>query len=512
MNVGSTTQDLVMRDVINAFDANKTLIIDQYNTEASETPELFQEACSMKDVFEHFKPCVKVDDFTDEDGKYVSEELRFTEMSNFDVLGGDGNLIAQSKFLSSIKERHDNAVKIRMQLERNPVLHGILKDASTRKALADLLKGMLSELDRVSENTQNSDAIEKVGGFEAIRGFIPAATDMNPAKRASKQIFLSEGRFEKRRKALAYELRAWVDDVLSAERRSVTEYVEACRKRETELAELLGSNVTVALDAIRDLEVSYRALDLFFKNANNDRLENLNLINVAKWEIADQNSPKLFEGVEHLLKDVYDRLSLKESYSLVVIPGAIMVGSDGKVDKAKLKKWAGLAHKYKVMLVTDHDKEPTFEMLLENTSSYKDSDVELQNVIVTGNWIAARAKEWLSATERESAEKAFFVPPSTALAGKLYDETTNMSQCAGGKKFGTLNDVKGVQVDLMKSEVAALMDNHIVPMVYFEGRVMAFNNTDLYDGDNIVMREYPVVRVFDWIKKVLQNYVNEVAG
>ena len=40
---------------------------------------------------------------------------------------------------------------------------------------------------------------------------------------------------------------------------------------------------------------------------------------------------------------------------------------------------------------------------------------------------------------------------------------------------------------------------------------MAFNNTTLYNGDLDAMKEYPIVRVFDWVKKVLMNYVHEVA-
>ncbi len=86
-----------------------------------------------------------------------------------------------------------------------------------------------------------------------------------------------------------------------------------------------------------------------------------------------------------------------------------------------------------------------------------------------------------------------------------------MAQGAGGKKYGTLDGVKGVKLNLLKSEIAQLMDNQVVPMVYSEGRVMAFNNTNLYNGDLTAMKEYPIVRVFDWVKKVLMNFVHEVA-
>lgn len=353
--------------------------------------------------------------------------------------------------------------------------------------------------------------LEKFGGFAAVKGFIPSAADMNPAKKATKNIFLSEKKFEAKRENLANELRGWLE-ILSVDKATPTEYASFCKEREQKYHKLLEDNVTTALYATRQLETAYRSLDLFFKNANSEKLTNLRLINVNREEI-NNDSSTLPNQIDQLLRDSYDRLSLKDSYSLLVIPGARADGTTQGTfqDKPTLLKWAKMAHKYKVMLLADHDKESTFDSLLEDTSNYKDSDIELQNVVMTGNWIAGRPIEQLSVDERESEEKAFFIPSAAALAGKLYDETANMAQGAGGKKYGTLTDVKGVEIDLLKTEIAALMDNQIVPMVYSEGRVMAFNNSTLYNGDNPAMREYPIVRVFDWVKKVLMNFVHDVA-
>jgi len=349
----------------------------------------------------------------------------------------------------------------------------------------------------------NAAALEKFGGFLAVKGFIPAATDMNPAKKATRDIFLNEKKFQAKRKALADELRGWLE-ILDEEKSNAVEYADVCKKQEEKYKKLLSKNVTSALDATKQMETTYRALDCFFKNANSEKLNNLRLINVNRNEFEDESS-LLGNQVNDLLRDSYDRLSLKDNYSLMVLPGYVLR------DKPTLLKWAKIAHKYKVMLITDHDKEISFDDLRENTAGYKDSDIDLSNVIMTGNWIVGRPKEELSDFERESDDKAFFIPPAAALAGKLYDETANMAQGAGGKKYGTLNEVKGVEVDLLKSEIAALMDNQIVPMVYSEGRVMAFNNSTLFNGDNPALTEYPIVRVFDWIKKVLMNFVHEVA-
>ena len=351
------------------------------------------------------------------------------------------------------------------------------------------------------ESKDVSQLLSNYGGFFAVKGFIPDASDMDSAKKAAKNIFLSEQRFKVKRERLKDELKEWVE-LLNEEKNNAVEFADVCKQKEKKYEQLLSQGITTALDSTKELEIAYRTLDGFYKNAGTDKVENLKIINVNKEELDDPNSD--FAGqIDKLLKDGFDRLNLKDSYSLMVVPG------NAFKDKPTLLKWAKIAFKYKVLLVTDHAMEYTFEDLRDNTLGYKDSDIEFQNVVMTANWVVGRESENLSIVERD--DKAFYIPPSGALAGKLYDETMNMAQGVAGKKFGTLNEVKGVKLDLLRSEIASLMDNQVVPIVYSDGRVMAFNNTTLYSGDNDAMKEYPIVRVFDWIKKILMNYVHEVA-
>ena len=346
-----------------------------------------------------------------------------------------------------------------------------------------------------------SKLLASFGGFNAIRGFLPDADNLNPARKAAKNVFLTDKRFADKRETLKNDIKGWLA-LLDEDHGTATEFAASCKEKEEKYTALLKQGITDALYATQNLERSYRELDSFFKTANTDKVKNLRIINVVKEDIADPDSG--FAGeVENLLRNGFDRLSLKDCYSLVCIPGNVFQ------DKVTLLQWAKMAFKYKVMLITDHADEYSFDDLQANTEGYKDSDAELQNVIMTANWIVGRDAEKMSADEEDA--NAFFIAPSAALCGKLYDETANMAQGAGGKKYGTLDGVKGVKLDLLKSEIAALMDNQVVPMVYSEGRVMAFNNTTLYNGDNTAMKEYPIVRVFDWVKKVLMNFVHEVA-
>jgi len=348
-----------------------------------------------------------------------------------------------------------------------------------------------------------TELLQQFGGFSAIKGIIPTAEDMNPTKKAIKDSFLKDSRKAAKRKALATELEAWLA-ILGEQKTSATDLVDSCKAQEEKHLKVLTQGITDALDASKNLERSYRALDMFFKNAGTEKVDKLKVVNVAKDAITDSDS-SFASQVDDLLKHAFDRLSLKDSYSFIVIPGGVFK------DRVELLRWAKMAHKYRTILVTDTalEDENSLEDLQDVTKGFVDSDAALQNVVMACNWLVGRQSEKLSYDEQY--EEAFYISPAGALAGMMYDESSPISQGRAGKKYGTVSDVKGVKLDLLKSEIASLMDNHVVPMVFSEGRVMAFNNNTLYNGDLDAMMEYPIVRVFDWVKKVLMNYVHEIA-
>lgn len=131
---------------VSVIDTNKTLIIDQFTSDADgEVPELLEDARTLKDVFQRFNPSVEVD-FTDEDGSTVTETLRFKEIKDFEANGGKGKLVSNSPFLSGLKDEMDNAAKIRKQIEQNKRLREMLKNPESREELKQYLQQMLDEL------------------------------------------------------------------------------------------------------------------------------------------------------------------------------------------------------------------------------------------------------------------------------------------------------------------------------------------------------------------------------
>jgi len=131
---------------VNPIDNNKSIIIDQFTKDVEVgNPDFLQEAKTLKDVFEYFKPSVEVE-FNNEEGTSIYETLQFKEMRDFETSGGKGNLVANSNFLSEIKTKVDSNAKIRKQIEQNKKLRDILKDKEAKLELKLLLESMLEEL------------------------------------------------------------------------------------------------------------------------------------------------------------------------------------------------------------------------------------------------------------------------------------------------------------------------------------------------------------------------------
>ena len=350
-----------------------------------------------------------------------------------------------------------------------------------------------------------SELLAKYGGFKALAAFMPDVADMDPESRASKMMFLTESQFKSKRERLVKDINTWLE-ILNEDKKSASEYVELCGQKKEKYHQSLKDNLQITARKMQKLETAYRSLDAFFKNTGMEKIPNLRLMNVEKYneggetdELANSDAES-FKEIKNMLYNAFGRLSLKDNYSLVALPGNIFK------DKQIRDMWAKMAYEYKVMVVTDSADCRDFDILHEQTEQYKDSDKELQNVVVTANWLAGRAPEALA-----GEAMPLYIPPAGALAGMLYDANVPMAQGRAGEKYGTLSEIKGVHIDMMKEEITSLWDNQVVPLVFSEGRVMAYNNSNLYTGTNTAMKEYPIVRVFDWIKKNLMHYVHKIA-
>lgn len=347
---------------------------------------------------------------------------------------------------------------------------------------------------------ESVDGLGKFGGFKMLKSLIKGVDNMDPKRKAVKNIFLTDPAYTDERRKLKNELDLWLS-ILDKGGTDPIQIVEECKDDRAKAEKLLKDNLTTVHNEIKNLEVTYRSLDSFFANAGQGKIDCITLMNVNKDELGDNDSEDTL-AVRGELEKYYDRLSLKNNYSLLVVPGYLG-------DAVTVRMWADTAYRNKVIMLTDFEDIPEFDMLKDklDKANLQGQDAHLANVVMTCNYLLGRKK-----SEIADEDDDVYIPGSAALAGRMTNtDEIVIAQGAAGKKYGTLSNVKGARLDLRKSEIAALIDEGVVPMVEEDGRTMAFSNRSLYNGATIGLQEYPIVRVFDWIGKVFQNFFNDEA-
>jgi hypothetical protein len=343
----------------------------------------------------------------------------------------------------------------------------------------------------------SADKMAKFGGFDLIESSIEGTQNLNPDRKARRNIFLTESQKKAERESLLAALTQWAN-VLEANN-EISDMVLECEQKAEQCQKVLETNLARAINESKDLERSYRNVALFFKNTEGDKLKNVSFLNCELDQMKDLDNTRFVDYVREELKQNYDRLDLRNNYSIMVLPGYL--GSNKVVEK-----WAKIAHENKVMMVTDfeHLDAPDDVMEMFELANLTAGDKFKSNVMMSCNWLVGRGK-----FDELGEEEDLYVPPSGALAGKIYK--TLMSQVTAGKKFGSMNEVDGVKFDLKKSEIANLEKMGLVPMVKEYGKVMAFSAKTLFNGDNLGLQTYSVVRVFDYVTKVLMDFLNRRA-
>ncbi|MDR1437283.1 MAG: DUF5458 family protein, partial [Candidatus Symbiothrix sp.] len=337
----------------------------------------------------------------------------------------------------------------------------------------------------------------RYGGLSFLESIVDGIAAMNPERAARKKVFL----FDNERKAARDELRKnislWIELLAGSE--TIGDMLDSSREKSGNVSSLLSENLLQAVRSVRNLERAYRNVLLFYKNTEQDKPTNVSIINASAEQITDLDNPRFIDHVANELKQNFDKLDLRKNYSLLVIPGYL---KSGKI----LDRWSKIAYDNKAMLYTDFldlDK-PDDVVDMFSSADHAGGEAFKANTCMSCNWLIGRGKY------SEIGETADLrISPGSALAGKVYG--TLMSQITAGKKYGGLNEVDSVVFPLKKSEISQLDRMGLIPMVNEYGKVMAFSGKTLFNGDNLGLQTYSVVRVFDYITKVLFDFLNRRA-
>lgn len=338
------------------------------------------------------------------------------------------------------------------------------------------------------------DKLSRYGGFNFLESCVNGVQNLNPERKARKKIFLTDEQKASEREALKGNINMWIELLSSSA--DISEMLGKCKEQVESVAVKLKSSQLAAVEKVKQLEQSYRGVMLFYKNTESDKITNVTIVNASKEQVTDLDNSRFIDFIASELKQNFDKLDLRMNYSLLAVPGYL--GSNKVVEK-----WAKIAHDNKVMLFTDFAdlEKPDDVVEMFFSSNLAGGDTFKCNTTMSCNWLIGRGKY------KEIGEEGdLHVSPSIALMGKVY--ATLMSQVTAGKKYGGINEVDGVVFPLKKTEISQLEKMGLIPMVNEYGKVMAFSAKTLFNGDNLGLQTYSVVRVFDYVTKVLFDFLN----
>ncbi len=123
---------------------NRTLLCEKLTADAPVKPNIVEGLQTIDDVFEHYKPEIKVD-FEDSDGAGKQETLSFRGLSDFGVKG----ITAQSEFLKDLTIEKEQYQKIIKQLKSNKLLRKTLENGDTKADLLGVMYALIKELEEL---------------------------------------------------------------------------------------------------------------------------------------------------------------------------------------------------------------------------------------------------------------------------------------------------------------------------------------------------------------------------
>ena len=124
------------------------------------------------------------------------------------------------------------------------------------------------------------DRLKEFGGFSFLENIIDGYSNMNPNRKARRNIFLTDRQWDAERKALVRRLGVWVD--LLRNNTTTEQMRDKAKETALQAEELLNKNLKAALARTHDLEVAYRSVAYFYKNTENDKVKNVTIVNASR--------------------------------------------------------------------------------------------------------------------------------------------------------------------------------------------------------------------------------------
>ncbi|HEX7400839.1 MAG TPA: hypothetical protein VF369_01550 [candidate division Zixibacteria bacterium] len=338
--------------------------------------------------------------------------------------------------------------------------------------------------------------------FKTLEGELIRGIEwLDPKKTFQREQFLTKPEFAPGREQLSLRLKAW-RETLAADKA-----IDQLRRDLDQQVEKLEANLTQNLKKVhmeaRDLEMIYRAIDAFFMNAKQEPDEPINVYfsNLSVEELVNPDDRSKFEELGKDVGDLFKEFSVRDCYSICVIPG--FLGDAAKIDL--IARQLGLPNK--LHIVTDFPNlesfEETLDLLEDPTYANLAGTAEhKQYISVCANWILARARN-------QYEDDELWVPPSSAVAGMIYrhDSEVGISQPSAGYKYGEISEAQWVRFRVNQPAASKLLEKSVVSVTNWDGKVRAMGDATLFSGETFNI--YSIRRTYDYIYKTLRNYLNK---
>jgi hypothetical protein len=317
--------------------------------------------------------------------------------------------------------------------------------------------------------------------------------------------FLESDEFADRRAQLKQRLEIW-QELLQGDVES-DEFADKLDKMIEDADKNLKQNMQNIHREIRPLETAYRGIDLFFQNAAASPESEVFAFfaNAGISDLTDPNDREALEYINQQVNDAFGVYDIRQSWSMCCIPGYL--GSVKDVDT--IAREMGMPNK--LHIISDFKHFDTYEDLADELDdpSYDDlrgNDEYKQYVSLFGNYVKA------DKPESRFDPDDLWMPPSPIVAGLMYknDDEVGIQAPSAGKANGKAGGVQFTKIRLTEAKNTKINEKGINCLLNWQGAV----------GDVVVMgadtlskdqrfRNYTIKRTYDYIYKVMRNYLNQ---
>jgi hypothetical protein len=270
----------------------------------------------------------------------------------------------------------------------------------------------------------------------------------------------------------------------------------------------LKANLTSIMLNQRKLEQAWRELDTFIKLARkfDGAAVPLRVANVSVDAVCDDDAK--FQQLSRAIPKSSE-LSMEGMVALLVLPSWV----HGKV---YLKKFGEMAVDAKMLVIcgVPDDLEKVRGLFGEGgtLADIAGNASWQQQVVLVGNNLRVRMPD----PYYESAD-GLYVSAATVLAGQIAkgDETISIAEAQAGDAREILLEGQGIELRWKltdRRDIVAKVGGRVIPVANKGKKLVFWGVRNLYevseDDENYVFGQYPVVRVRDYIAKVLVEFLN----